>query len=560
LRYVSLVISVFLAGVTAAQASGDAPQASLYGQWITVLPPIAAIAFALLTHRVVPALFLGTWLGAWLLQGITLSGLWTGLLDAFAVHVRDALGDRDRASVILFSAMIAGMVGIISRNGGMQGIVRAVVRWASDARRTSLATAGMGLAIFFDDYANTLVVGNTMRPITDAMNVSREKLAYLVDSTAAPVACIALVTTWVGYEVGLIGDALAGLPGLDLQPYLVYLQSIPYSFYPLLALLFVFLVAGSGRDFGPMLTAERRARLEGVHANASLEQDPQGDAAAILPVPGQPQRAINALLPVAVLLASVLAGLYVSGRTALAAVEPGVEHGLRDIIGAADSYQALLWASLLGVLTAAGLSRAQGILNLEQIVDGWYRGVRSMLQALIILVLAWSLSGITEALGTAAFLVSTLGDTLPAWTLPALVFVLAAATGFGTGSSWGAMAILIPLVIPLTWAVLQAQGVADAEHMHLLYSAIASVLAGSVWGDHCSPISDTTILSSLASGCDHVQHVRTQLPYAGLVGLVSLACGSVLVALGLPWWGGLLLGGTILVLVLWAIGRPNEPG
>ncbi len=250
----------------------------------------------------------------------------------------------------------------------------------------------------------------------------------------------------------------------------------------------------------------------------------------------------------------MLVGLYVTGTQALEKESAD----MRDIIGASDSYRALLWASFLSVLCASILSMAQRILDLEAVVDAWYRGMRSMIMALIILILAWALGETTDILRTADFLVSKLGETLPAFTLPVIVFLLAAGTGFATGSSWGAMGILIPLVLPLTWAVLQSQGLANPEHMHILYSAISAVLAGAVWGDHCSPISDTTILSSLSSGCDHVEHVRTQLPYALLVGLTALFACSLPVALGMPWWLGLMIGVLILAVLLRAFGSvPN---
>lgn len=527
------------------------PSPAFYGQWPSVLPPLVAIGFALAFKRVIPALFIALWLGAWLLHDLSLVGLGRGLLDTVQVFARDELADRDHAAIIIFTLMIGGMVGIISRNGGMQGIVASIVRWADDARHACLATAGMGMAIFFDDYANTLVVGNTMRPVTDAMGVSREKLAYIVDSTAAPVACIALVTTWVGYEVGLIGDAIDKIEGLDMQAYLVYLNTIPYSFYPILALSFVFMVCVSGRDFGPMRKAEERARGGQVAPSDLADSGAASDAAPIRPVRHAPQRALNAILPVAVMIGAVVVGLYVTGKAGVATPNAG----LREIIGAADSYTALMWASLLGVLVGAFLSLVQRILTLEQVVDAWYRGLRSMIKAMIILILAWSIGTVTSELGTSEFLVRAMGGALPAWILPALVFLLAAGTGFGTGSSWGAMGILVPLVVPLTWAVMESQGLTGPEHWHLLFSAIASVLAGSVWGDHCSPISDTTILSSLASGCDHIEHVRTQLPYAGLVGLVSLVLCSVPVALGLPWWAGLGLSLVVLGALLRVMGR-----
>jgi Na+/H+ antiporter NhaC len=442
--------------------------------------------------------------------------------------------------------MIGGTVGVVSRNGGMQGIVNRIVGWADSARHACLATASMGLAIFFDDYANTLVVGNTMRPVTDSMKVSRAKLAYLVDSTAAPVACIALVTTWIGYEVGLIGESITYLPDLDAEAYLLYLSTIPYSFYPLLAILFVFMVASSGKDFGPMLKSEQLAFQNGVESTEHLDTSMAADCEPIEAVEGKPQRAINAALPIFVLVFSVMAGLYITGKAGVEASNPG----LKDIIGAADSYKALMWGSLLGAITAFFLTLVQRIMSLEEIVNAWYQGMRAMIYAMIILVLAWALGGVTEQLETANFLVSVLGDTLPVQLVPALVFVLAAGTAFATGSSWGSMGILVPLVIPLTWAVMKASGHAGPDDMHLLYSSIASVLAGSVWGDHCSPISDTTILSSMASGCDHIEHVRTQIPYALLAGFVAMGTGTIPVAYGMPWWLGLLVGAGLLFLVL----------
>ncbi|KAA9133188.1 Na+/H+ antiporter NhaC family protein [Marinihelvus fidelis] len=553
LKSIPTLLIFLLLTVAASPVAAATDDPALYGRWLSITPPLLAIVFALVFKRVIPALFLGLWLGAWLVHDGSPVGLWSGLLDTFEVYVKTALADSDHAAVILFSLMIGGMVGIISRNGGMQGIVNHIVRWADSARHSCMTAATMGLAIFFDDYANTLVVGNAMRPVTDAMRVSREKLAYIVDSTAAPIACIALITTWVGYEVGLIDSAIGSIPGLDGQGYFVYLATIPYSFYPILSLAFVFMVAWSGRDFGPMLKAERAARAGEIHEGGPTRKH-DTDGQSILPVKDKPQRAINALLPIGVLIVAVMVGLYVTGSRAV----EGPDAGLRDIIGSADAYRALMWASLLGVLTAAALSMSQRILDLEQIVDAWYRGLRAMLKAIIILILAWSLGQVTDVLGTASFLVSVLGDTLPAWIIPTLVFLIAAGTGFGTGSSWGAMAILIPLTIPLTWAVMQSQGMAGPEHMHILYSAIASVLAGSVWGDHCSPISDTTILSSLSSGCDHVEHVRTQLPYAMLVGAVSILAGSLPVALGMPWWAGLGLGLVLLAAILRLLGRDPD--
>jgi Na+/H+ antiporter NhaC len=217
-QILTILISLLL--VSTPTLAQDAPPPGA-ATWISILPPLVAIGLALVLRQVIPALFAGVWLGAWLINGFNLPGLWHGLLDSFQVHILDAFADTDHGAILLFSLMIGGTVGVVSRNGGMQGIVNRIVGWADSARHACLATASMGLAIFFDDYANTLVVGNTMRPVTDSMKVSRAKLAYLVDSTAAPVACIALVTTWIGYEVGLIGESITYLPDLDAEAYLL---------------------------------------------------------------------------------------------------------------------------------------------------------------------------------------------------------------------------------------------------------------------------------------------------------------------------------------------------
>ena len=526
------------------------------GTWIAILPPVITIVIALVSKRVVPSLFLGIWMGAWAINDFGLVGMWTGLLDTFQVYVSNALSNPDHTAIVLFSMMIGGMVGIISRNGGMQGIVNHIVKWADSARHACLATASLGLAIFFDDYANTLVVGNTMRPVTDSMRVSRAKLAYIVDSTAAPVACIAIVTTWIGYEIGLIGDSISKMPGIDTEAYLLFLNTLPYSFYPIMAIAFVFMVSASGRDFGPMLAAERAAQQHGSDHASPVDEKSQ-EAAVIKPVEGKPQRAFNAYIPIGVMVLGVLVGLYVTGTQASTEIE---NPSIQDIIGNANSYTALMWASLASMMVAALLSMGQKIMTLEEVVNSWFHGARDMLMAMIILILAWSLGEVTDILKTADFLVSIMGDSIPVFILPAMVFVLAAATAFATGSSWGAMGILFPLAMPLTWAVMVSQGQAGPDDMHILYSAVSAILAGAVWGDHCSPISDTTILSSLASGCDHIEHVRTQLPYAMTVGGTAILFGSIMTALGTPWWLGMSLGLLVLWLIIKFYGKPSyEP-
>jgi Na+/H+ antiporter NhaC len=507
--------------------------------WVTITPPLLAILIALTLRNVIPALLVGIWLGAAALRSFTPAGIFNGLLDSFELYVSRALANPDHAAIILFSLMIGGMVGIITRNGGMTSIVRLIVSRAKTAIGGQVSVWIMGVMIFFDDYSNTLVVGNTARPMTDQLKISREKLAYIVDSTAAPVACIALITTWIGYEVGLVGEAMSGLEGINEAPYTVFLRSIPFSFYPIFAVIMVFAICRSGRDFGPMLKAEIRAR-NGQVAPASAEDMPALQGDDLEPKPNIPLRAVNAFLPLVVLIVSLVGGLLYTGE--------GDE--LRHIIGSADAYKAMMWASFLGVITAAVITVGQRILTPHETVDAWFGGVRAMMFAMIVLVLAWALSGVTEALHTADYLVSVLADSLPVALVPAVVFVLSGVTAFTTGTSWGTMGILMPLVVPLTWAVMGVNDMQSPEHMHILYSAIASNLAGAVWGDHCSPISDTTILSSMASGCDHIEHVRTQMPYAMVAAVVAILIGTVPAGFGVHPLLSIVVGVTALILML----------
>ena len=513
--------------------------------WVSVLPAVLAIVIALTLRNVIPALLLGLWVGATALQSFTLEGIGRGLLDSFQVFVTGAIADFDRASIILFTMMIGGMVGIITRNGGMASIVRAIVSRAKTAVGGQVAVWLMGLMIFFDDYSNTLVVGNTARSLTDHLNVSREKLAYIVDSTAAPVACIALITTWIGYQIGLIDQALASIPELsDVQAFSVFIHSIPYSFYPILAIVFVLMIAASGRDFGPMYKAEVRARNGSVKPETA-EALPSIHGDELEPKDNIPLRAVNAFIPIIALIVALLVSLVLLGEG----------DTVIEILETTSPFQAMMYSSFVGVLVAATLTIGQRILSVHETVDAWYGGLRATLFGMIILVLAWSLSDLTTALNTAQYLVTLLADSLPAALIPGIVFVLAAITAFTTGTSWGTMAILMPLIIPLSWAVMTVSGIGDASGMHILYSSVACCLGGAVWGDHCSPISDTTVLSSVASGCDHIEHVRTQLPYALLVGIVGLLLGTIPAGFGLSPWISIVVGIAVLALVLKTFGR-----
>ncbi len=530
-------------------------KARVISGWLSILPALIAIAVALMFHQVIPALFFSIWFGATLVYGWSIGAIWHGLLDLAPVYVLSALNDSGHISIVIFSLMIGGLVGIISKNGGMAGIVHLVSHWATSPKRGQIATAGLGMAVFFDDYANTMIAGNTMRPITDKLNVSREKLSYLVDSTAAPIASIALVTTWVGFEVGLIDESLKNIPEITETAYSIFLNSIPYAFYSILALIFVFIIAASQRDFGPMLRAERRARSTGAVSRMQDDEatSPLGDGIDALGS-STSQRAANAVVPLLILIFGTILGIYYTGSAA-----SNSDASLRTIIGNGDPYVAMMSSSLCAVVVATLMTLVQKIMALDAVIDAWLSGVRSMVMAIVLLTLAWALSNVNGVLHTADFLAGTLGDTLPPAILPALVFILAAATAFATGTSWGVMGIMIPLVIPLTWVILSGHGLIDTPQGNaILYSAVASLLSGAVWGDHCSPVSDTTILSSMASQCDHMDHVHTQIPYALAVGLVALTIGIIPSGFGVAWWISLILGIVLLWGALRIFGKPTE--
>lgn len=524
--------------------------------WLSILPPLVAIALAVAFKDVLVALFLGIFAGALCLFGWNPLTALARTVDHFIVP---AVTDGGQASILVFTLMLGGMVGLVTRSGGTQGIVEGLSRLATNARRGQLATWLMGVVIFFDDYSNALVVGSTMRPLSDRLRISREKLAYIVDSTAAPVASVVPFSSWIGFEVGLIAAAIAALE-LPYNAYALFVASIPYRFYPIFALVLGFAIAVIGRDFGPMLRAERRARSTGKVMDDDAVPLADYSGAQLAPPEGAPRRAWNALLPILTIVVVTLFGLYLTGSAGLERADhPALGDWIREVMGAADSYKALLWASLGGVLVGAVLPLAQRILTLRQTLEATVEGFKSMLLALIVLTLAWSIGAVCTELHTADFLVRTTERVLSPGLLPVLIFGLSAVVAFATGSSWGTLSILMPLVIPIAHGIGGQAGLAAGSggYTTLLVGTISSVLAGSVWGDHCSPISDTTILSSTASGCDHIAHVRTQMPYALLAGFVGMVVGDIPTAYGMSPWISLLVGAIVIVAAVRWLGRPS---
>ncbi len=540
--------------------------------WLSILPPVIAIALALIFKEVVVSLFAGVWTGAFIAGGLRIDSFYWFLESILSVvqrYVINALADSGHLSVIIFSLLIGGMVAIISKNGGMAGVVISLTKYARTPATSQFITWLLGVAIFFDDYANTLIVGNTMRSVTDKFRISREKLAYIVDSTAAPVSAVAFITTWIGAELGYIDSGLKMLDGFDanVTPYAIFLSSLKYSFYPGLTLVFILLLIYFQRDYGTMFAAEIRARTTGQVAPTAGPDLEDNETENLDPVKGAPKKWYHAAVPVLVVIFVTIYGLLDTGMggiygqlrdagisvgssawgdvwpamSALTGEDASFFMKIGTLIGASDSYVALLWSSFCGVLVAIIITLSAGIMKLIPTIGSMATGFKAMLPALIILTLAWALAITTEELHTATFLSNSLEGAINPYVMPVIVFVLAAVISFSTGSSWSTMAILYPIAIPTAWAICMAEGMDADISMEILLNVISVTLGASVLGDHCSPISDTTILSSLASDCNHIDHVRTQMPYALTVGSVSLVLCFVSTYLGGNAWVNVLL-------------------
>lgn len=534
---------------------------------LSLLPPLVAIALAIGLRRPVLSLAAGVLVGAALVRSYEGASWVSSALgaapDAVTRYLWGQIVDRARYEIILFVVFMLAMVGVITRAGGIHGLMTAIARMASSARRTQIATWFMGLAVFFDDYANTILVGSAMRPLTDRFRVAREKLAWIVDSTAAPVAGVSIFSTWIAFEVSTFSAQLpdAGLSTSD--GYSVFLATLPYRFYCWLTLFFVGLVVFSGRDFGPMLRAERRAR-----AGAVLRPGAQplvSDAATRLePAPGVHARASMALLPLGTfILATLFDILRTGGAFEMGAAFFTLE-GATQVLYDGSGSAPLMWGALAGLIVALLHGLLVGLRLPPALVAAWH-SLRSMGVAVAILYLAWMVGEVCNSLGTASWLSVTLADGLPYIALPTGLFVLSALVAFSTGSSWSTMTILLPLVVGLAYQLGSAGAPTGVDPVvmgqGLVVLSIGAVLEGAIFGDHCSPISDTTVMSSIASASDHVDHVRTQAPYAISVMIISILCGYLpsawLLADGVTWapWAGLGLGMLMIAALVFGLGR-----
>jgi Na+/H+ antiporter NhaC len=528
---------------------------------LSLLPPLLCIIFAFFFHRVVAALLLGIVLGAFLVEDFAvMPALWRTGVD----YVWGTATDPWNLKIYAFTLVLLGMVNVSVVCGGMAGVLEALGRLARGVRSTQIASALMGVAIFFDDYANCVVVGGAARPLTDARRISREKLAYIVDSTAAPIAGIAFISTWIGIEIKYFQDTLPNLgvfSEVTTGGYAFFFEVLPYRFYCVFAVLLVFLVAIMGRDFGPMLHAERMARRGERSPGARQTGSRRPLLAPVEVKAGAPARWINGVLPIVVVVFATIAGSIQVGASELAAAGTPVSLATLGGLGQAfvavgdGSVTVLLAAASIGAVVAILLAVTQRVLTLSEALGAWLRGAVAMLPAVAILVLAMAIRTVTDDLAVAPYIAGIIGDTVPRL-FPLAVFVMAGAVAFATGTSWGTMAILIPVALPVG-----AHLFGDLpDGALLLFLTGAAVLDGAIFGDHCSLISDTTVMSSIASGCEHVEHVRTQLPYAMLAMTTAALCGYTLVAwTDADWWLSYPAGAFIMVAWLRLRGRSPEP-
>ncbi len=604
-----LLVLWFTLGMPGLSLAADGKGVHPYGFW-SLVPPLVAVVLAIATRRIYLSLLAGVFAGALITSwsaGFP-ENLFKAVTDFAEVHLWTTFTGGDRLRLFAFILFMGATIGVIYAGGGMRGLV-ALMEPLARSRRSGQITGWLaGLVIFFDDYANTLLVGNTFRSTFDRLKISREKLSYIVDSTSAPVAGLALISTWIAVELKYLQngiDQLNAVVGQNLSALDLFIACLPYRFYVIQALLFVPLVAIMGREFGPMLRAERRRLAQQDHPDEPVDEDDQAELEM-----RAPSHWANAVVPLAVLLSVVVALIWTTGernaesnqqrQLADAIADPAVSEAeieairarqVRDmsgwsyprtVVGAADSSLALQYGGLAGLAAAILMVRAGRLLSMDQCWRAALVGARMMLPALMILGFASALSALTtnksasdeisvayefqdHRLYTGEYLVEQLNALAddPRTTkllvagLPTAIFLISCAVSFSTGTSYGTMGLMVPMVIPLTVATLQAAGREITPDDPILLASVGAVLAGAIFGDHCSPISDTTILSAQASGCDLMAHVNTQLPYALVCAGVAVLLGTVLVSV-VSVWILLPLQTVALVAILRWVGRKVE--
>lgn len=558
--FLSIFVFAMLCSTVVFASNGETDTNSLSLGAITILPPLVSIVLAFITRNVIVSLFLGTFSGCVILNlnGFNIfSAIFQGAID-FTYRALEVLSDPWNAGIILQVLVIGGVIHLVAKMGGAKAIAEALAKKAKTVKSVQLTTWLLGLAVFFDDYANALIVGPIMRPVTDKLGISRAKLAFIIDATAAPIAGLAIISTWIGLEIGLIGDAFSSI-GMNVDGFSIFLQTIPYRFYNILILVFVFITAVTLREFGPMLNAEKKAR-NALKREALLEkvEKLENNHSELEPKEGVKLSIWNAIIPIGTLVLSSLLGFYYSGYSSVMAGadeiakqifinSPFSFSAIQEAFSNADASVVLFQGALLASLVAIIMSVCKKIFTISEAIETWIEGMKGLLITGVILILAWSLSSVIKELGTAAYLVSILQFAIPKFFLPSIIFILGSIIAFATGTAYGTMGILMPLAVPLAYAI--------NPDMSFIVACTSGVLTGAIFGDHCSPISDTTILSSTGAGCDHIEHVRTQIWYSLFVGTITIIFGYIPAGFGVSIWIILPVAITALVVITFMVSK-----
>ena len=515
-----------------------------FGIW-GLIPPILTITLAFITKDVVVSLFLGIIVGALIVAGGNPFVAILNLTDLMA----DVLSDGWNIRIFLFCALLGGLVGMLSRTGS----AHAFGLWARKklhSPKTSLLLAWFcGLIIFIDDYFNSLAVGTVMRPIADKNKVSRAKLAWVLDSTAAPVCILVPISSWVITVMSIVKGS-EGFDTFGITEFSFFIKAVPYNIYAILTLIMVVTIILTNRDFGPMKRSQRLAE-EGKLFNPAFGDAP-GEVEIVTSGRAGKAKVIDMLLPIIILIASALIMFPVTtylasidGESITTLGQAAASMTLGDAFNNTDASMALWYAVIITVVFTYVYYLCRGLFKIKEASEALINGIKSMVPALVILVMAWSIGTIIKSspedggLGLAAFLSEVVvGGGFPLALVPAIVFILSALIAFATGTSWGTFAIMIPIVMPIAVGLAASKGFGDTASLNATLICVSAVLGGAVFGDHASPISDTTILSSTGAGCPHLEHVATQLPYA----MTVAACSFI----------GFLVGGfTLSAVVAW---------
>ncbi len=550
------IIALFILSLWISSTPAGADNSVRFGI-LTLLPPLVAIGLAFITKETILSLFVGVFVGEFMLCVNDLNIIST-IVNAFlqlGSQVISCMADPWNAGIILQCLLIGGVIQLITKMGGAKALADAFAERADTPRKAQLFTWILGLCVFFDDYANSLIVGPIMRPVMDKLKVSREKLAFVVDATAAPVAGIAIISTWIGLEISLIAAGFQSVGVSNATGFGIFLQTIPYRFYNIFILIFIVISAATLYEFGPMKKAEQEARKR--TEIQKVAEAPGFDD--VKPVEGINLSVWNAIIPIATLIIGALVAFYWSGYTAILGGEdqalitlmktsPLSFNGIFEALAASDASVALFQAALLASIVAIVMAVGEKILSIEDAISEWIGGMKTIVITGVILLLAWSLGGVIGEIGTADYLVGVLTGTLPPFIVPTLIFILGALISFATGTAYGTMSILMPLAIPLGWAV-------SSGDMSFTIVCTSGVLTGAIFGDHCSPISDTTILSSMGTSCNHIDHVQTQIYYAVFVALVAIFIGYLPAGLGVPWYICIPVGIVVMYIGLRVLGE-----